>query len=83
MDLKCKQCGRWLGHTDANIEGVTIKCGNCKANNVFNVEIVAPPFVKFVYNKNRRNNDAAKAEGQSKTAKDASDKASEVKFNGH
>ena len=81
MDLKCKQCGRWLGHTDTDMDGVTIKCGNCKTNNVFNVKIVAPKWARFAYNEGRRNDCAKSAEGQSKTA-DEPIKASEDKING-
>lgn len=37
MDLKCRKCGRWLGHADGNIGETTIKCGNCKTNNKYRV----------------------------------------------
>ena len=37
IDLRCKKCGRWLGKATSNTEHLTIKCGNCKTNNVYNV----------------------------------------------
>lgn len=37
MDLKCKKCGRWLGHVNQNVSGLQIKCGNCKLLNLFKI----------------------------------------------
>lgn len=76
MDLRCKKCGRWLGHTDDNMSGVVFKCGNCKAMNTFNVEFVTPKWMRLVYNKDRRGKDSTEAKGQPKTAENASNNAS-------
>ena len=74
--MRCKKCGRWLGHTDDNMSGVVFKCGNCKTMNTFNVEFVAPKWARYVYNKDRRKN-STKAKGQTKTAENATNNASE------
>lgn len=37
IDLRCKKCGRWLGKATSNTDHLTIKCGNCKSNNVYNI----------------------------------------------
>ena len=41
IDLRCKKCGRWLGKATSNTDNLTIKCGNCKNNNVYNVTFVS------------------------------------------
>lgn len=66
IDLRCKKCGRWLGKTNTAISDLVIKCGNCKHNNVFNVEFQS----NFVYHEIRRVDRSSDAKGQSKTADD-------------
>ena len=67
IDLRCKKCGRWLGKTSKSVNGLVIKCGNCKTNNTYNVEFQS----NFVYSENRRVDQRSDAKGQSKTADDA------------
>lgn len=66
IDLRCKQCGRWLGKTSKSVNGLVIKCGNCKTNNTYNIEFQS----NFVYHENRRVDRSSNAEGQIKTADD-------------
>lgn len=66
IDLRCKQCGRWLGKANSSLAGVVIKCGNCKTNNTYNIEFQS----NFVYHENRRVDRSSNAEGQTKTADD-------------
>ena len=66
IDLRCKKCARWLGKTCKNVQNLIIKCGNCKYNNVFNVEFQS----QFAYNEIRRVDRSSDAKGQSKTADD-------------
>lgn len=71
MDLRCKKCGRWLGHTDNDCD-LEFKCGNCKTNNQFRVHFMRNPYGENVPAcatiKAERSGEAADAEGQIKTA---------------
>lgn len=71
IDLRCKNCGRWLGKANTSLAGVVIKCGNCKTNNEFTVVMQSDIVRHSLYTKNRRVDQGSNAKGQSKTADDA------------
>lgn len=53
IDLRCKKCGRWLGKATSNTDHLTIKCGNCKTNNVYNVTFTSTLSGAVCYDRNR------------------------------
>lgn len=53
IDLRCKKCGRWLGKATSNTEHLTIKCGNCKTNNVYNITFTSTLSGAVCYDRNR------------------------------
>lgn len=71
MDLRCKKCGRWLGHTDNNCD-LEFKCGNCKTNNRFNIRFMGNPYGENVAKpakiETERSGETADAKDQSKVA---------------
>ena len=75
MDLTCKKCGRWLGKTDNGANGLTVKCGNCKTNNVYNISTQSALYSDYLaigggymYNNNRQSENKAKAAATQKAA---------------
>ena len=78
INLKCRNCGRWLGKTNSNTENLTIKCGNCKTNNVYNVTFTSTLKSGLWYSKSRTDLSEATGKGQSKTAEQRKAERSEV-----
>lgn len=68
MNLRCKKCNRWLGTIEHSVDGLVIKCGNCKANNEFNVVMISEFRPSMCYNLDRRGATPQSQQGQSKTA---------------
>ena len=71
IDLRCKKCGRWLGKANTSLNGVIIKCGNCKTNNEYTIVMQSDIVRHSWYARNRRVDPRSDAKGQSKTADDA------------
>ena len=71
IDLRCKKCGRWLGKANTSLNGVIIKCGNCKTNNEYTIVMQSDIVRRSWYSRNRRVDQGSNAKGQSKTADDA------------
>lgn len=72
MDLRCKQCGRWLGKTEQDCD-LEFKCGNCKTNNRFNIQFHRNPYgenacVRAKLETERSERTTADADGQMKAA---------------
>ena len=68
IDLRCKKCGRWLGKATSNMDNLTIKCGNCKTNNVYNVTFTSTISGAVCYHRNRTELSEQPAKVNSKTA---------------
>lgn len=68
VDLRCRKCNRWLGKATSNTEKLTIKCGNCKTNNEFNVTFASTLRQGLCYDKSRTDLSEATGKGQTKTA---------------
>lgn len=68
VDLRCRKCNRWLGKATSNTEKLTIKCGNCKTNNTFNVTFASTINGSLCYSKNRTDLSEATGKGQAKAA---------------
>ena len=67
MNLRCKKCNRWLGTCDHSVDGLVIKCGNCKFNNEFNIVMISEFRPSMCYNADRRGTIPQSQEGQPKT----------------
>ena len=68
IDLRCKKCGRWLGKATSNTDKLTIKCGNCKSNNVYNITFASTINGAVCYDINRTDLSEPPAKVNLKTA---------------
>lgn len=68
IDLRCKKCGRWLGKATSNTDDLTIKCGNCKNNNVYNITFTSTINGAVCYDRDRTDLSEQPAKVNSKTA---------------
>lgn len=78
INLKCRNCGRWLGKTDSNTDNLTIKCGNCKTNNIYNVTFTSTLKGGLCYSKSRTDLSEAPAKANPKAAEQRRAERSEV-----
>ena len=78
INLKCRNCGRWLGKTDSNTEHLTIKCGNCKTNNIYNVTFTSTISTALWYSNNRTDLSEQPAKANPKAAEQRKAERSEV-----
>ena len=78
IDLRCKKCGRWLGKATSNTERLTIKCGNCKSNNVYNITFTSTLSGAVCYHNKRTDLSGATGKGQLKDRRTAQTERSEV-----
>ena len=78
IDLRCKKCGRWLGKATSNTDHLTIKCGNCKTNNVYNITFTSTISSAVCYHKDRTDLSEQPAKVNSKTAEQHKAERSEV-----
>lgn len=78
IDLRCKKCRRWLGKITSNTDNLTIKCGNCKSNNVYNITFTSTLSGAVCYHKNRTELSEQPAKVNSKDRRTAQAERSEV-----
>lgn len=78
INLKCRNCGRWLGKTNGNTENLTIKCGNCKTNNVYNVTFISTLKGGLWYSKSRTDLSEQPAKANTEAAEQRRAERSEV-----
>lgn len=78
IDLRCKKCGRWLGKATSNTDNITIKCGNCKSNNVYNITFTSTISGAVCYHIDRTDLSEPPAKVNSKDRRTAQAERSEV-----
>lgn len=78
INLKCRNCGRWLGKTDSNTDNLTIKCGNCKTNNIYNVTFTSTLKDGLWYSKSRTDLSEQPAKANTEAAEQRRAERSEV-----
>lgn len=78
INLKCKKCGRWLGKATSNTDHLTIKCGNCKTNNVYNITFTSTLSGAVCYHIDRTELSEQPAKVNSKDRRTAKAERSEV-----
>lgn len=78
INLKCRNCGRWLGKTNSNTENLTIKCGNCKTNNIYNVTFTSTLKGGLWYSKSRTDLSEQPAKANTEAAEQREAERSEV-----
>ena len=78
VDLRCRKCNRWLGKATSNTEHLTIKCGNCKTNNIYNVTFTSTLKGGLCYSKSRTDLSEAPAKANPKAAGQRKAERSEV-----